>query len=137
MKIMYSYGKPVVLTEKGFKEGIKLYNDFKAKKKLDRIQMFKLYTIGVESGLISDEPDTYETSVEVYKELFNRYKPDMYYVQSFMIDKLLPEGYLKINDNFIKNVQEMLDVRIQDDKTLLEMYETGRMPNFGELDDTE
>lgn len=100
MKIIASYCKPLILTNKGITYGLELMKKWESEVEMTRKELFDSYTIGVEAKLVTGGSGVYNQMSDIYKKMRERYNPDQTYLQSWIYDKLYPEGYLQENPNF-------------------------------------
>lgn len=100
LKIIASYCKPLILTNKGIEYGLELVNKYRSGLKLNRKELFDLYIIGTEANLIASGKGTYELLAKTWKELYERYKPDVDYLQSYIYEVMFIEGYMQGNPSF-------------------------------------
>jgi len=106
LKIIASYCKPLILTNKGIEYGLELVNKYRSGLKLNRKELFDLYLIGTESNLITGGKGTYELLANTWKELYEKYKPDVEYLQSYIYEVIFPEGYMQGNPNFTEDLNK-------------------------------
>src|SRR3990172_5885466 len=64
LKIIASYCKQLILTNKGIEHGLELINKHRSGLKLNRTELFDLYLIGTEANLITGGKGTYELLVQ-------------------------------------------------------------------------
>ena len=100
LKIIASYCKPLILTNSGITYGLELMKKWESGAELNRKELLDCYAIGPEAKLITGGKDTYSQMADIYRRLRDRYKPDQDYLQSWIYDKLFPDGYLQQNPNF-------------------------------------
>lgn len=104
LKIIASYCKPLVLTNSGISYGLDLLKKYQRGDKLARIEMFDLYILGTEANLITGGHGTYELLSEVWGNIYNKYKPEMEYLQSYIYENLFPDGFMQGNKNFTEDL---------------------------------
>ena len=100
LKIIASYCKPLILTNSGIAYGLELIKKWESGVELTRKELFDCYAIGTEAKLITGGTGTYTQMSDIYRKLRERYNPEQDYLQSWIYDKLYPEGYLQENSNF-------------------------------------
>lgn len=108
LKIIASYCKPLILTNKGIEYGLELVNKYKSGLKPSRKELFDLYIIGTEANLIASGKGTYELLTKTWKELYERYKPDADYLQSYIYEVIFLEGYMQGNPSFTENLSQIV-----------------------------
>ena len=141
MKIILSFGKPIRLTENGYKEGIHLHEKWQTwyycedkQKKLTReeniLAGFLLSDIAV-----LEESDSMSRDLQlIYNQMVTMYKPDFQYMQDFGQNHLLKRGYVESNPNYMVTVEQMFtqDYVIPDAEHS-RMINTGEMPIYEDV----
>lgn len=141
MKIITSFGKAIKLSDKGYNEGVRLYEKWKAWHYMkDELRMltreenilagFLLSDIAI---LESDEKMSEDLQV-IYNQMVTTYKPDFQYMQDFGQNHLLERGYVESNPNYMVTVEQMFtqDYVIPDAEHS-RMIDTGEMPIYDDV----
>lgn len=108
LKIIASFCKPLILTNKGIEYGLELVNKYRSGLKPSRKELFDLYIIGTEANLITGGKGTYELLAKTWKELYERYKPDADYLQSYIYQVLFLEEHMQGNPSFTENLNQIV-----------------------------
>lgn len=108
LKIIASFCKPLILTNKGIEYGLELVNKYRSGLKPSRKELFDLYIVGTEANLITGGKGTYELLAKTWKELYERYKPDADYLQSYIYQVLFLEEYMQGNPSFTENLNQIV-----------------------------
>jgi len=122
LKIITSYCKKLILSNKGVKRGLDLMKKWDNKEKLSRIELFDLYILGPEAKLVTGGIGVYEDMAEIYKELFDRYKPEGEYLKSWVYETLYPDDYLEVNSNFAKDINNTVKTYVDERPTLRAIF---------------
>jgi hypothetical protein len=109
LKIIASYCKKLILSNKGVKRGLDLMEKWDNGEKLSRIELFDLYILGPEAKLVTGGMGVYENMSKIYKELYDRYKPEGEYLKSWIYETLYPDNYLEANPNFTKDLNQAVE----------------------------
>lgn len=104
LKIIASYCKPLILTNKGIEYGLELVNKYRSGLKPSRKELFDLYIIGTEANIITGGKGTYELLANTWKEIWEKYRPDAEYLQAYIYDVIFLEGYMQGNPSFTKDL---------------------------------
>jgi len=108
LKIIASYCKQLVLTNAGISHGLELLKKYQAGVKLNRGDLIKLYILGTEANLVTGGNGTYELLSEVWGKLYNKYKPEVEYLQAYIYEILFPEGYMQGNPNYTDSINQVV-----------------------------
>ena len=109
LKIIASYCKPIILTNKGITYGLELMKKWESGAELNRKELFDCYAIGTEAKLITGGTGTYAQMSDIYRKLRARYSPEQDYLQSLIYDKLYPEGFLQQNPNYAPDLNRTVE----------------------------
>ena len=104
LKIIASYCKPLILTNKGIQYGKELLTKYQNKQELTRKELFDLYILGPEANLITGGKGSYELMSGIWKDLQEKYKPEEEYLRSWIFEILHPQGYFQANENYTKEL---------------------------------
>lgn len=106
LKIISSYCKPLILTKSGISYGLDLVKKYKDGIKLNRTEMFDLYILGTEANLITGGLRTYELLSDVWGKIYKKYKPEMEYLQSYIYERVFPDGFMQGNASFTDDLNK-------------------------------
>jgi len=136
MKIVMSFGKKIRLSDKGYKEGIHLYEKWKTwyytndeQKKLTREESISAGFLLSDIAVLESDDKLSKDLHLIYNEMVTTYKPDFQYMQDFGQNHLLKLGYMESNPNYMVTVEQMFtkDYVIPDPEQV-HMIKTGEMP---------
>ena len=68
--------------------------------------MFDLYILGTEANLVTGANGTYELLSEVWGKIYNRYKPEVEYLQSYIYEFIFPDGFMQGNVSFTEELNK-------------------------------
>ncbi len=135
MKIIISFGKPVRLSDKGYKEGVRLYEKWKEdKESLTREE-------NILAGFLLSDTAVLEADVKmskdlqlIYNQMVTMYKPDFQYMQDFGRNHLLEGGYVESNPNYMVTVEQMFTQDyVVPSADQVHMINTGEMPIYDDV----
>lgn len=106
LKIIASFCKPLILTNNGIAHGLELVNKYRSGLKLNRTELFDLYIVGTEANLITGGKGTYELLSNTWKEIWEKYKPDAEYLQSYIYDVIFLNGYMMGNPDYTEDLNK-------------------------------
>ncbi len=125
LKIIASYCKQLILTNSGISHGLELVKKHQAgEHQLNRTELIKLYILGTEANLITGGNGTYELLSEVWGKLYNKYKPEVEYLQAYIYDILFPEGYMQGNPNYTDSLNQVVKSYTDDRPALKAIFFT-------------
>lgn len=108
LKIIASYCKPLILTNGGIQYGLELLKKYKSGSQLNRKELFNIYILGTEANLITGGSGTYELLSEIWGKIYKKYKPEVEYLQSFIYERIFPDGYMQGNPNFAEDLNKVV-----------------------------
>lgn len=106
IKIICSYSKDIVLSDKGMDRGNLLWEMYIEGKEMERNELFELSTIGAEAAVMCDRLDYIENIRNIHKGIKDKYDPEDEYMESLINDIYLEEGYYEENVNFLPSIHE-------------------------------
>ncbi len=125
LKIISSYCKQLILTNAGISRGLELLKQYQAGDfELERTDMFELYILGTEANLITGGNGTYELLSEIWGKIYNRYKPEVEYLQSYIYEILFPEGYMQGNPYYTEDINKVVKKYTEDRPALRAIFFT-------------
>ncbi len=130
-KIVASFCKPLRLTQKGIDHGLELYDKWLKGDDLRRQELFALYILGAEALLLTRGANAHEITSKVYKEMWNKYKPEVVYLTKFIYEVLYPENYLESNPSHDKKHQEGIEAYIENRPVLRTIFIDIKMLDYG------
>ncbi len=134
MKMIVTFGRPVRISEKGFKTGLELYAKWKKGEELTREEnMLVGFLLSDICVLQENEQMMYDLNT-LYNQMVTTYKPDFQYLQDFGQKFLLEAGYVESNPHFMETVAQMFttDYVLQDAEQI-RMINTGEMPIYDKV----
>lgn len=141
MKIVMSFGKKIRLSDKGYKEGIHLYEKWKAwyykndeQKKLTREEHMSVGFLLSDIAVLESDDKLSRDLQLIYNQMVTTYKPDFQYMQDFGQNHLLKRGYVEPNPNYMVTVEQMFtkDYVIPDAEHS-RMIKTGELPIYDDI----
>jgi len=109
MLLIASYGKIFNITDAGVDKANELMVKYEQEQDdLTREEWFMLYILVGEAMVLEGWNDAYELNTKIQKTIFKKYKPDFFYIQGLTISKLLPQGLVKLNENFYNGFKTMI-----------------------------
>lgn len=134
MKMIVTFGRPVRISEKGFKTGLELYAKWKNREELTREEIILVGFLLSDICVLQENPAMMEDLNVLYNQMVTQYKPDFQYLQEFGQKHLLEAGYVESNPHYMEPVSQMFttDYVLQDDEQM-RMVNTGEMPIYDKV----
>ena len=107
MKLICSFGKGLIMTDKGIEYADQLLAKWKSKKEFAREELFCLGFLTTEVLIL--RKDTYNLPLvqSYYNELVDKYNPEYEYMQNFAQGVLVERGYVMENPQHKKEIEKL------------------------------
>ena len=134
MKMIVTFGRPVRISERGFKTGLELYAKWKKGEELTREEIILVGFLLSDICVLQENPAMMEDLNKLYNQMVTQYKPDFQYLQEFGQRHLLEAGYVESNPHYMEAVSKMCttDYVLQDTEQM-RMVNTGEMPIYDKV----
>lgn len=129
MKIVYSFGKEMRLTQKGIERCEELYQKWLKGEVLEREDLLILGFLLSDVSVLEQNKTKIHDLVTIYNQTIIAYNPDFDYMNQFVNTVLPAKGYSEVNKEYIPEIEEMyLRDFVITDKEQIEMLSTRQMP---------
>lgn len=134
MKMIVTFGRPVRISEKGFKTGLELYAKWKKGEELTREENMLIGFLLSDICVLQENAQMMYDLNKLYNQMVTQYKPDFQYLQDFGQRYLLEAGYVESNPHYMEAVSKMFttDYVLQDAEQV-RMINTGEMPIYDKV----
>ncbi len=134
MKMIVTFGRPVRISEKGFKTGLELYAKWKKGEELTREENMLVGFLLSDICVLQENAQMMYDLNDLYNQMVTKYKPDFQYLQDFGQKFLLEAGYVESNPHYMETVAQMFttDYVLQDAEQI-RMINTGEMPIYDKV----
>ncbi len=134
MKIIISFGRPVRISEHGYKTGLDLYAKWKKGEALDREENMLAGFLLSDICVLEENAEMMADLNKLYNQMVTTHKPDFQYLQEFGQTHLLEAGYVESNPHYMETVEQMFTTDyVLPDPEQLRMIKTGEMPIYDKV----
>ena len=110
MKIICSFGKHFIMTDRGIEYADELMTKWKDQEELTREETFCMGFLTTEVLILRNDVQQLPLVQKYYNELKQRYNPDFAYLQEFAQNVLLEKGYVMGNPQQNEEVEKMFAI---------------------------
>ncbi len=134
MKMIVTFGRPVRISEKGFKTGLELYAKWKKGEGLDREENMLIGFLLSDICVLQENTQMMYDLNTLYNQMVTTYKPDFQYLQDFGQRYLLEAGHVESNPHYMEAVSNMFTTDyVLQDSDQMRMVNTGEMPIYDKV----
>ena len=134
MKLMISFGRATIITEKGIKKGKELYKKWKSGKELTREENMACGFLVSDISVLEDNHEMMTALHEIYNDMVVKHKPDFGYLQSFGRDHMVEVGYTEPNPKYMETMEQMFIAdHVANDPEQINMINSGEMPIYDKV----
>ena len=110
MRIICSFGKHSIMTDRGIEYADELLTKWKDQEELTRDEIFCMGFLTTEVLILRNDIQQLPLVQKYYGELKKKYSPDFEYLQEFAQKVLLEKGYVMDNPQQSKEVEKMFEI---------------------------
>ena len=107
MKLVCSFGKKIVMTDKGIDYADELMVKWKNQEELTREQNFTLILLGTEIAMLRKDKLDLPLIQKFYNEAINKFKPSYEYMKEFAQVTMIENGYCMDNPQYNKEIEKL------------------------------
>ena len=134
MRFLISFGRAMIITEKGVEKGKELYEKWKRGEELAREENMLCGFLCSDICILEEDEQMLIDVGELYEQMITKHKPDFGYLQSFCQEYVLQAGFTEPNPRYMETIERMfITDHIVNNPIQLHMINSGEMPLFKEI----
>ena len=107
MKLVCSFGKKVIMTDKGIEYATELTNRWKDQEELDEEEHFCLILLGTELAMLRKDKFDLPIIQKFYNEAIKKYEPSYEYMKNFAQITMIEKGYCMKNPQYFEEIEKL------------------------------
>jgi len=107
MKLICSFGKKIIMTDKGIDHATELLNKWKDQQELSKEEHFCLILLGTELAMLRKDKLDLPIIQKFYSEAVTKFEPTYEYMQEFAQEKMIREGYCMDNPQHHEEIEKL------------------------------